>query len=242
MAFFQEFRPAREPMLRVPGSVLGLIAALVAAHLLRVLAPPSFAAQMFDSLALDPVIYSAQAMRAIDLHRPDLLWLALPLLGHIFLHADFAHLTVNCLWLLAFGPVVARRFGGPAFLLFFALCGLAGAAAFVGLEWGQNVGAIGASGAISGLMGAAIRMMRIREPWLNDATLPLAPLLSQQILMFSAVWLVVNAITGLVGMGPSGSVHAIAWQVHLGGYIAGLALAGPFDAVVGLKARQRRAP
>ncbi len=240
MAFFQGARPAREPFLRAPASVIGLIAVLALAHLARILAPPAISEGIVNDYALDPVIYSGQALKALGVAAPGVRDRSLPPVSHICLHADFTHLAINCLWLLAFGPVVARRFGGFAFYIFFFLCGLAGAAAFVALDWGQNVGAIGASGAISGLMGGAIRMMRIREPYLNVATLPLAPLLSSQVLMFSAVWLAVNLITGLFSIGMTGSMQAIAWQDHLGGYLAGVLLAGPFDYFVGHAARIRR--
>ena len=241
MAFFQEFRPAREPMLRAPGSVIALIAVLVAAHVARVLAPAAVSEQILLVFALDPIVYSAQALKALGATTPSLFDLLTPPLGHIFVHANFTHLGLNCIWLLAFGPVVARRFGGGPFLLYFFLCGLMGAATFVALDWGHNVAGIGASGAISGLMGGAIRMIDFRQPWLSGATLPLAPLLSSRILLFSAVWLAINFATGLIGLGPDGSFQTIAWQDHLGGYLGGLLLAGPFDSLTGLKARLRRA-
>ena len=158
----------------------------------------------------------------------------------MLLHADTMHIAINSVWLLAFGPVVARRFGGPAFLLFFTLCGLSGAACYLAFNWGAEVGVIGASGAISGLMGAAIRMMHIRQPYLNVATLRLVPLFSSQVLGFTAVWLVVNLLTGLVGVGLTGQLQSIAWEDHMGGYLAGLLLAGLFERFVGLEARQRR--
>jgi membrane associated rhomboid family serine protease len=239
MAFFQEGRPAREPFLRVPASVVTLIGLLAAAHIARALSPAATSERLLNDYALDPVIYSAKALTALGVATPSLLERIVPPFSHIFLHADLTHLAINSVWLLAFGPVVARRFGGPAFFLFFLLCGLAGAACFVGLNWGANVGAIGASGAISGLMGAAIRMMRIREPYLNVATLPLVPLLSSQVLLFSAVWMVVNLVTGLFSVGLDGSLQAIDWQDHLGGYLAGLLLAGPFEYFVGAAARLR---
>ncbi|HXC53785.1 MAG TPA: rhomboid family intramembrane serine protease [Rhizomicrobium sp.] len=238
MVFFQEARPAREPFLRVPASVVVLIGLLAAAHLARVLAPAALSDRILNDYALDPIVYSAQALKALGAGTPTLLQRLAPPVSHIFLHGSLTHLAVNCLWLLAFGPVVARRFGAAAFFLFFLLCGLAGAASFVALDWGQNVGAIGASGAISGLMGAAIRMMRIREPYLNVATLPLEPLFSRQVLLFSAVWMAVNLLTGLFGSLMTGS--GVAWQDHLGGYIAGLLLAGPFEHFVGYAANLRR--
>jgi membrane associated rhomboid family serine protease len=238
MSFFVEGKPARQPFLRAPASVLGLIGVLVAAHVIRVLASPAIAEQILNDYALDPVRYAGRA--SVD--AGNFLAHALPLFTHMLLHANATHLIVNSVWLLAFGPIVARRFGGVAFVFFFVLCGLAGAAFFVALNWGADVGVIGASGAISGLMGAAIRMMRLRQPYLNVATLPLMPILSSQVLGFSAVWLAINLVTGLTGLGTGGQIEPVAWQDHMGGYLAGLLLAGPFEALFGLSARRVRDP
>ncbi len=239
MAFFQEARPAREPIFRVPAAVVALIGVLAAAHAARVLSPIS--ERIVNDYALDPALYSAAALKALGEAAPSLWGRVVPLFSTIFLHADLTHLAVNCLWLLAFGPVIARRFGGAAFVLFFLLCGLAGSLMFVALNWGQNIGAIGASGAISGLMGGAIRMMDIRQPYLNVAMLPLQPLYSRQVLSFTAIWMVLNFVTGYFAIGAFGAVQTIAWQAHLGGYIAGLLLAGPFEYFVGPAAKLRRA-
>ncbi|MEJ0042155.1 MAG: rhomboid family intramembrane serine protease [Rhizomicrobium sp.] len=128
MAFFQEQKPAHEPAFRAPASVLLLIAALVAAHAGRVLSSNAFSDRILNDYALNPAVYLAQY--------PDVAFdrLIMPF-SHMFLHADWTHLAVNCVWLLAFGPVIARRFGGPAFLVFFLLCGLVGALFFVVFEW-----------------------------------------------------------------------------------------------------------
>ena len=235
MAFFVEGKPARQPFLRAPASVLGLIGVLVAAHVLRVLAPPAIAEQVLNDYALDPARYSGHAAAVVLAN-------VLPLFTHMLLHANATHLAVNSVWLLAFGPMVARRYGGVAFVVFFVLCGLAGAAFFIALNWGDDVGVIGASGAISGLMGGAIRMMRLRQPYLNVATMPLLPIWSSQVLGFSAVWLVINLVTGLTGVGTGGQIEPVAWQDHMGGYLAGLILAAPFEALFGLSARQSDSP
>ena len=57
----------------------------------------------------------------------------------------------------------------------------------------------------------------------------MAPLFSRQVLGFSAVWTVMNIVVGLWGLGMVPAGQAIAWQAHLGGYFAGLLLAGVFD-------------
>ena len=232
MAFFVEGKPARQPFLRAPASVFGLIGVLVAAHLARDLAPAALSEKILNDYALDPARYASATASWSDK--------IVPLFSHMLLHANATHIAVNAVWLLAFGPVVARRFGGVAFVVFFLLCGVAGALFFVALNWGADVGVIGASGAISGLMGAAIRMIRLRQPYLNVATLPLVPIWSSQVLGFSAVWLAINLVTGVTGLATGGSIQPVAWEAHMGGYLAGLFLTGLFEPFFGLAARQSR--
>ena len=90
---------------------------------------------------------------------------------------------------------------------------------------------VGASGAISGLMAAAVRMMPGNTaPWMvGAAEQPLILLFSRQILMFSAVWGVINFLAAMMDLGTDGQRGLIAWQAHLGGFIAGLLLCGVFD-------------
>ena len=57
----------------------------------------------------------------------------------------------------------------------------------------------------------------------------MAPIFSRQILMFTLVWMGINLAAGMTGLGMGGEVGLIAWQAHLGGYLAGLFLAEPFD-------------
>lgn len=230
MAFFVEGKPGHQPFLRAPASVLSLIAVLLAAHVIRVLAPTAVSERILNDYALDPARYSSVHSSWLDK--------LIPLFSHMLLHANAAHIAVNCVWLLAFGPVVARRFGGVPFVMFFVLCGVAGALFFVVLNWGSDVGVIGASGAISGLMGSAIRMIRLRQPYLNVATLPLLPVTSPQVLGFSGVWLAINLVTGITGIGAGGQIEPVAWQAHMGGYLAGLILAGVFEPFFGLATRQ----
>jgi membrane associated rhomboid family serine protease len=241
MAFFQEERPARAPFLNAPAVVIALIGALIAAHALRVLGPAWIADPMVQYGILNPAVYSPAALHKMGFGSVSLALQLLPPIGHLFLHANIMHLAINSVWLLAFGPVVARRFGPVGFLILFLLCGIAGAAAFVLIQWGQDAGAIGASGAISGLMAAAIRMLRMREPWLNAAALPLTPIRSRQVMSFTVIWMALNLATGLIGIGPTGSFQAIAWQDHLGGFLAGLLLAGPFDRLFGTRLLRRSA-
>ena len=208
--------PAREPVFNVPGSVWGMIAVLVAIHLGLYLAAVPFAA--VEPYAFVPARYIAPDAQGLPAWE-----LLLPPFSHIFLHGSFLHLTVNCLWLLAFGPVVARRCGGLRFGLFFLVCGLGGAALELVLAWDLDAPMIGASGAISGLMAAAFRMMNRPHQTANRLT----PILSRPILLFSALWLATNLLFAFIGLGV-GAGQSIAWQAHMGGYFVGLFTIGLF--------------
>jgi membrane associated rhomboid family serine protease len=201
---------------------VGLIAVLAAAHGLRVLLSPTQSDAMVTAYAFIPA----------RLLLPGSLWdKAVPFVSYLGLHGDWTHLAINSLWLLAFGPIVARRFGAPLFLLFFLVCGIAGACMFLMFDWGGVNPVVGASAAISGLMGAGIRMLPGRFAWAQPGEAPLMPLFSRPVLGFSAVWLVMNMVVGILGLGLVSAGQSIAWQAHLGGYFAGLLLAGVFDAL-----------
>jgi membrane associated rhomboid family serine protease len=230
MAFLQS-EPPREPFLHAPASVLWLIGVLVLAHVARIAAPAALSDDLLTQYAFIPARYGG------GFDTVGFFGLVVPLVSHMFLHADFVHLGVNCVWLLAFGPIVARRYGTVLFLLFFAVCGVAGAATYLAFDWGSSAGVIGASGAISGLMAAGIRMY----PWPGSPLArPMAPIFSSPVLLFTGFWLGTNLLFGLLGIGAGGEVREIAWQAHLGGYFAGLALAGEFEVLRGRHVAKKR--
>jgi membrane associated rhomboid family serine protease len=140
----------------------------------------------------------------------------------MFLHGNWPHVLINSVWLLAFGPVVARRFGSALFLGFFIICGVMGAAAHLAVYWGSAAPVIGASAGISGLMAAGFRMLPFGPPQAEAP--PLAPILSSQILVWSLIWTIINVGAGVTGLGGGPGVdNVVAWVAHLGGYFAGTA-------------------
>jgi membrane associated rhomboid family serine protease len=228
MAFLQS-APPRQPVFRSPAIVLWLIGALVVLHLARISAPGRQPDDLVYQFGLYPLRYS-HAFLESRMADPGGFWdRAIPFISYMGLHGSWTHLIINSLWLLAFGPIVARRYGGVLFLLFFLACGVLAALCYLALNWGSAVPVVGASGAISGLMAAALRMLPGQAPWAAQSEAPLAPLLSRQLLMFTAVWTAINLMTAFTGFGMGGESGLIAWQAHLGGYAAGLLLSGPFD-------------
>ena len=232
MAFLQS-GPPRQPIFRAPAVVLWLIGGLAGLHALRLLLPPARAQDMIYEYALIPARYShafVASQSGLSASWPGtVLERAVPFLSYMGLHNDWTHLVINCLWLLAFGPVVARRLGPVLFLVFFLVCGVAGALTYLAFNWGSPIPVVGASGAISGLMAAALRMLPGQAPWAEPGSAPLAPLFSRQIVIFTAVWAAINLLAGVTGLGFGGESGLIAWQAHLGGFLAGLLLCEPFD-------------
>ena len=228
MAFLQS-APPRQPLFRAPPVVLWLIGGLAALHLARIAQSGNQSDDAIYEFGLYPLRYS-HAFLESHMANPGTFWeRAIPFVSYLGLHNDWTHLTINCLWLLVFGPIVARRFGAVLFLLFFAVCGVIAALTYLAFNWASPVPVVGASGAISGLMAAALRMLPGQTPWAVPGETPLASLFSRQLLIFTAIWVAINLLTGITGLGMGGESGLIAWQAHLGGFVAGLLLCGPFD-------------
>lgn len=156
------------------------------------------------------------------------------LLTSMFLHIGWAHVAMNAAGAIAFGPPVARLVpglrGAFAFLLFYIACGVAGALGFGLVRLGSHDLAVGASGAVFGLMGAAIRLLGRRDGRLR-------PLTDRRVLTVSAVLMAVNAGAGLIGLAPGMEGALVAWEAHAFGYLAGLLLIGPWTRLWGRSPR-----
>jgi membrane associated rhomboid family serine protease len=222
MAFLQDNRPSREPFLNAPPTVLWLIGLLLATHVLRVLLPDGWPNAIIENYALIPARFADAAAQST---RQGLLGLATTLVSYMLLHGDIAHVGLNSLWLLVFGPIVVRRLGPVRFLLFFVFCGIAAAVVHLSVYWGSPMAVVGASGGISGLMAGGMRILYGRFYGDNG----LAPIFSRPILAFSAVWVIVNMISGVLRLGVTDDLTLIAWVAHLGGFFAGLVMIGTFD-------------
>jgi membrane associated rhomboid family serine protease len=226
----------RQPIVNAPGVVVGLLALFVVIHLVRVqLLSEVQDARLVELLAFIPARLSSVGPELYG----DGTAAFTQFVTHAFLHGDITHLLVNSAWFLAFGTSVARRTGAGRFLLFFLLCAVGGALCYLAFNVGSYNPMIGASGAISGLMGAAFRFLL---PALNDGDhdgiageIRQPPLLSlwatfsnRRILAFIAGWTVLNI---LMALGASGLLDgvSIAWEAHVGGFYMGLLGFGLFD-------------
>ena len=230
----------REPIFNVPGVVLWLLATFFAVHFLRWVLPADQSKWLTEVLAFIPARLGGFVA---DLPGGRIAAVT-AFVTHQFVHGDLAHLLINLAWLLAFGTPVARRTDPVRFLAFFLLTGIAGALLYLAVNGGIPILVVGASGAISGLMGAAFRFLFSSAEDGGGLALagarstPLMPLADtlrdRRILIAVAGWTVLNVLLAWGGAGLT-EAAGIAWEAHLGGFYAGLLLYGFFDrpAVIG---------
>jgi membrane associated rhomboid family serine protease len=151
-----------------------------------------------------------------------------PLVTALFIHGGWAHAGMNAVGALAFGAPAARYLGlglrgALGFFLFYLACGALSSLGYAALHLHDFSPLVGASGAVSGLLGASSRLIERRDA--------LSPLASRPVVASTFAWVVINAIMGAVHYAPGiGEVH-IAWEAHIAGYFAGLLLIRPFGAV-----------
>jgi membrane associated rhomboid family serine protease len=224
---------ARQPIFNVPFIVLAMVAVLGLIHAVFVLAlsqeETDLALRLF---AFTPARYSATMPGGVLLGGwGAAIW---TFVTYAFLHADLNHLIFNLLWLVAFGTPVARRFGSLRFIAFFVVTSAAGAAAHLVTHFGEVVPMIGASAAVTGAMAAAMRFAfqrggplgRRRGSDESAYRVPAASLGAMlrdpRLLAFLAVWFGVNLLFGLGTFKLPGVEQSVAWEGHIGGFLAGL--------------------
>jgi membrane associated rhomboid family serine protease len=162
---------------------------------------------------------------------------------YAFIHGSALHLIMNLVWLLPFGSAVARRFGSARFLAFFAVTAAAGALTHLLTHEGEMLPMIGSSAAVSGFMAGAIRfafgpggpLAMFRGEDADAYKVPAPPLIAalrdRRILVFLLAWFGLNLLLGTGTIPVPGVDESIAWQAHIGGFVAGMVLFSLFDPV-----------
>jgi membrane associated rhomboid family serine protease len=228
-----------QPILLLPGVVTALCGLMVAIHIAATLLDAEGQRQLilwFGFIPLRLGLFSENPADALPL-----IWTPIT---HAFLHAGWEHLLINVAWLAIFGTPVARRYGALATVGLFLLAAVAGAAAFAltaALGFGSAVVLIGASGGVAGLTGAAVRFM-FQPVLFGKAPGSEEPIvLGRQLASFgelwantrartfTLIWIILNAAVPLIPMFVPGMDAGIAWQAHLGGFLAGLLLVPLFE-------------
>ena len=220
-----------EPLFNLPGVILTLALILVAVHLVRVylLAPEQ------DRLVLLLFAFFPASLGDAATNTPFLWSGVWGLLTHGLLHGDYLHLTMNLIWMAAFGSPVAQRFETGRFLILTAICTVAGGLLHYLTTSEPFIPIIGASGAVSGYMGAAARFAFQNTTGRRgfSANGPALGLIqsfqNRQFLTFFLIWMGMNYVFGAGWLDLTGEGTLIAWQAHVGGFCAGILIFGLLD-------------
>jgi membrane associated rhomboid family serine protease len=155
----------------------------------------------------------------------------------MFLHGGWMHFLGNMLFLWIFGDNVEERLGHFRFLVFYLLCGYAATFAHAAASPTSTVPAIGASGAIAGVLGAYLFLF----PRARIVTLFFLGFFIQTAevpaIVYLPLWFLIQFFSGLASLGaPTSQGGGVAWFAHIGGFVAGPIL------LLLLGGRRRRPP
>ena len=153
------------------------------------------------------------------------------LFSSMFLHGGWMHLGGNMLYLWIFGDNIERLSGPVKFLIFYLACGLAASAAHILFNLQSPIPAVGASGAISGVLGGYLLLF----PKNRVRVLTRGGVAHVPAMVVLGFWIVLQFINGVGSVAQTDETAGVAYMAHIGGFVAGLAL-------VKLFAIPRRAP
>lgn len=145
-----------------------------------------------------------------------------PIFAHMFLHGGWLHVISNLWFLWIFGDNVEGRMGHGRFLVFYLAAGLGGALAQAGTNPDSVVPMVGASGALSGVLGAYMllfpqsRVLAIVPVFILLYTVELPAFI------FLALWVGIQFVQGTVALGQEADVGGVAWFAHIGGFVVGV--------------------
>jgi membrane associated rhomboid family serine protease len=152
-----------------------------------------------------------------------------PFLSSMFIHGGWLHIAGNVLFLYIFGDNVEARMGHIKYLIFYLVCGLAAALFQIITNIHSEIPMIGASGAISGVLGAYITF------YPKSKILTLVPifffiqLIHIPAAIFIFIWFIIQFLSGIGSLGLPEGTGGVAFWAHVGGFVAGLILARHFQ-------------
>lgn len=148
-----------------------------------------------------------------------------PFVTMMFLHGGWLHLVLNMWTLWLFGPAVEDRLGHSRFLLFYLGCGIVASLVQMASDPYSTVPALGASGAIAGVLGCTLSLFPLSRVIVVVPVLFLPLFFELHAVVFIGIWFLIQILEGTVAL-LQPSEGGVAWWAHVGGFVAGL-LIGP---------------
>lgn len=194
------------PALTLAPAPLALVGAMLLVFAAQRLAPPEAAQWIFVSGAL-VIFLEGQA-------HWDRLY---TLVTSLFLHDGWVHFGFNAFWIATVGSLVHRFIGAWRFLVVFFVGGIAGGLALVLMNWGETIVAVGASGSVFAFLGAGGHVFVAKA---GDTPRER----TRRLLAFALVMMALNLAFAFSSSLPGIGEAEVAWEAHMGGFLAGLLL------------------
>jgi membrane associated rhomboid family serine protease len=148
----------------------------------------------------------------------------LPFVTNMFLHGGWLHLILNMWTLWLFGRTVEDRFGSARYLLFYLLCGAVASTTHALVNATSEIPALGASGAIAGVLGCYMRMFPLSRVVVMIPILFFPFFFELPAIVFTGLWFLVQVMQGTADLFAPPGGAGVAWWAHIGGFIAGFLL------------------
>jgi membrane associated rhomboid family serine protease len=195
----------------------GLIAVNVVIFLFQSGLGPDELGSFLSRFALIPARFLAAEDRSVSDY--------VPFVSHMFLHGGWLHLILNMWTLWLFGPSVEDRLGSGPYLLFYLGTGIAAAVSHVVFNPTSEAPALGASGAIAGILGAYVRMFPLARVVVVVPIVIIPFFFDVPALVFVGLWFLTQLLQGAAELMTPATAGGVAWWAHVGGFIVGLTLA-----------------
>jgi membrane associated rhomboid family serine protease len=150
----------------------------------------------------------------------------LTILTSVFLHGGWMHLIGNMLYLWIFGNNVEDVMGHGRFIVFYLTCGIIAALSHAVIEPASGVPMVGASGAISGILGAYLLLFPRAQVLVIIPLGIISRMMYVPAALVLGLWFLVQVLSGGMSLGQEGG--GVAFFAHIGGFLAGMLLIGVF--------------
>ena len=212
------------PVRRTPVATIAIIVACIAAFAYRLgLESTADGGAAVDGFFEQYGLVPAHLSAAIESGR-GLGEQGLSILTSMFLHVDLQHIVGNMIFLWIFGNNIEDRLGRLGFIAFYLLAGVAAAATQFAIDPSSTVPMVGASGAISAILGAYVVLF----PGARVLSLVFLVFFYQLIEVpawaYLGFWFVLQLVDGLGSLGAAGSQGGVAFFAHIGGFLVGVAV------------------
>ncbi len=211
------------PTRLTPFLTIAFIGTCVLVFLYQASLPPRTSEAFVFTFGAIPAVVFGQASLP-----PDLATIppAMSLITSMFLHGGWMHLIGNMLYLWIFGNNIEDVMGHTRFILFYVVCGIIAALSHAMTNPSSEIPMVGASGAISGILGAYLLLFPRAEVMVLIPIFFFIRVMYVPAGLVLGLWFLFQLISGSAGIGRGGG--GVAFFAHIGGFVAGMALIGFF--------------